>query len=102
MQITDQTIAGLISAGKPLVIDFWAPWCGPCRMLSPVVEELEKEYEGKVTIGSCNVDENPASAGDLGIRSIPTLVFFKDGKLVDRSVGVVPKEVLVEKINALL
>lgn len=102
MQITDQNIAGLVGSGNPVVIDFWAPWCNPCRMLSPVVEELEKEYEGRVVIGSCNVDDNQIAAADLGIRSIPTLLFFKDGKLADRSVGVVPKEVLKAKIDALL
>ena len=102
MQITDQNIAGLIQGGEPLVIDFWAPWCGPCRMLSPIVEELEKEYAGRVTIGSCNVDDNQTAAAQLGIRSIPTLLFFKDGKLVDRSVGAVPKQVLVDKIDAML
>lgn len=85
-----------------MVIDFWATWCGPCRMLAPVVEELEKEYEGRVKIGSCNVDENQDAAAKLGIRSIPTLLFFKDGKLVDRSVGVVPKSDLAQKIEALL
>ena len=85
-----------------MVIDFWASWCGPCRMLAPVVAELEKEYEGRVTIGSCNVDENPDASAQMGIRSIPTLLFFKDGKLVDRSVGVVPKAELQAKINAML
>jgi len=84
------------------LVDFWAEWCGPCRMIGPVVEELATEYEGRANIGKVNVDENPEISQRFGIRSIPTLLFLKNGEVVDKQIGVVPKGVLQEKLEALL
>ena len=84
------------------MVDFWAVWCGPCRMVGPVVEELATEYQGKAVIGKVDVDTNQEVAAKYGIRNIPTILFFKDGVVVDNVVGVVPKEQLVEKLNAIL
>lgn len=92
----------VIEAGKPAVVDFWAEWCGPCRMLTPIVKELSTEFEGRVVVGKVDVDSNPGISAKYGIRNIPTLLFFKDGKVVDKQVGVVPKGSLVIKIDALL
>jgi thioredoxin 1 len=82
------------------MIDFWAEWCGPCKMLTPVVEELAKDYDGKAVIGKLNVDENPTVSQQFGIRSIPTVLFIKNGAVVDKSIGAVPKSVLEEKLSA--
>ena len=84
------------------MVDFWAVWCGPCRMVGPVVEELATEYQGKAVVGKVDVDTNQEVAAKYGIRNIPTILFFKDGEVVDKVVGVVPKEQLVEKLNAIL
>jgi len=102
LEITDGNIKEIINSGKPVVIDFWAEWCGPCRMVGPVVEELAKEYDGKVIIGKMDVDENVETPNEYGIRNIPTILFFKDGKLVDKQVGAVQKAVLAAKVEALL
>lgn len=102
LEITDNNYKEILSEGKPLVIDFWAPWCGPCCMVSPIIDELAAEYEGNVVIGKCDVDENGDMAADFGIRSIPTVLFFKDGQLVDKQVGSAPKPTYVAKIEALL
>ena len=102
LEITDANIKELINSGKPVVIDFWAEWCGPCRMVGPVVEELAKEYDGKVVIGKMNVDENVDTPTEFGIRNIPTILFFKDGKVVDKQVGATQKAVLAAKVEALL
>lgn len=102
LQITESNYQKLVKSGKPVVIDFWAPWCGPCKMVSPIIDELAAEYEGKVTIGKCDVDENPDVATEYGIRNIPTVLFFKDGRQVDKQVGAVPKPTYVQKIEALL
>jgi len=102
LEITDGNIKEIINAGKPVVIDFWAEWCGPCRMVGPVVEELAKEYDGKVVIGKMDVDENVDTPNEYGIRNIPTILFFKDGKLVDKQVGATQKAVLAAKVEALL
>lgn len=90
----------LLKSEKPVLVDFWSEWCGPCRMLSPVVEELSKEYEGKAVIGKINVDDNPATAEKYGIMSIPTLLIFKNGKMVEKQVGLVQKHILESKLNA--
>ena len=100
--ITDSNYQEILAEGKPVVIDFWAPWCGPCKMVGPIIDELAAEYEGKVLIGKCDVDENGEVAAEYGIRNIPTVVFFKDGKLVDKQVGSAPKPSYVAKIDVLL
>lgn len=102
LAVTNDNFKDLMESGKPVVIDFWAEWCGPCRTIAPVVEELASEYDGRVTIGKCDVDENNAVATQFGIRNIPTILFIKGGEVVDRQVGVCPKSVLAEKIAALL
>jgi thioredoxin 1 len=101
-EFTDENIKEIINSGKPVVIDFWAEWCGPCRMVGPMVEELTKEYEGRVQIGKMNVDDNTETPETYGIRNIPTILFFKDGLLVDKQVGATQKTVLATKIEALL
>lgn len=100
--ITSANYQELIDSGKPVVIDFWAEWCGPCRMMSPIVDELATEYEGKVVIGKCDVDDNDAVASKYSVRNIPTIIFLKNGELVDKQVGACPKNVLEEKIKKLL
>jgi len=102
LEFTDGNIKEFINSGKPVVIDFWAEWCGPCRMVGPLVEELAKEYDGKVVIGKMNVDDNVDTPNEYGIRNIPTILFFKDGKLVDKQIGATQKSVLATKVEALL
>lgn len=102
LQITDQNFEELANDSKPLVVDFWATWCGPCKAIAPVVEELAAEYEGKVNIGKCDVDENNGVTGKFGIRNIPTILFIKNGEVVDKQVGAAQKAVLKAKIDALL
>jgi len=103
IEITDANFEQVVlKSDKPVLVDFWAEWCGPCRMVGPVVEELSKEYEGKVIIGKLNVDFNPKVATDLGIMSIPTLLIFNGGQIVDKQVGAVPKHVLASKLDAQL
>lgn len=102
LQITDANFEELVNSGKPMVVDFWAEWCGPCRMVGPIIDELATEYDGQVTIGKLDVDSNDEVVGQFGIRNIPTVLFFKDGKMVDKVVGAVPKATFVEKIKALL
>ncbi|WP_243349835.1 thioredoxin [Parabacteroides sp. FAFU027] len=100
--ITDESFQELLQDGKPLVVDFWAEWCGPCRMVGPIIEELATEYEGKVNIGKIDVDENSEVAAQFGIRNIPTILFFKGGQLVDKQVGAAPKATFVSKIEGIL
>lgn len=102
IEITDANFEEVIASDKPVLVDFWAEWCGPCKMIGPVVEELAGEYEGKAVIGKVNVDENPNTSAKFGIRSIPTLLIIKNGEIVDKQVGAVPKAVLAEKIEAQL
>ncbi len=99
-KVTDSSFeADVLKATEPVVVDFWAEWCGPCKMIGPSLEELARDYAGKVKIVKLNVDENPAVAGKLGIRSIPTLMLFKDGKLASQKVGAAPKGELAKWIN---
>lgn len=101
LEITDANFAAEVEQSPiPVLIDFWAVWCGPCRMIAPIVEELAGEYEGKAKIGKLDVDNNPNVAGKFGIRSIPTLLILKGGQVVDQIVGAVAKQVIVEKLNA--
>ncbi len=101
--LTDANFDELVKkSDKPVMVDFWAAWCGPCLMIAPIVEELSKEFEGKALIGKLDVDNNPNVSVEFGIRSIPTLLFFKNGQVVDKQIGVVPKSVLLQKLNALL
>jgi len=102
VEITDSNFEEIISSEKPVLVDFWAEWCGPCKMIGPLVEELANEFEGKAIIGKVDVDANPEVSAKFGIRSIPTLLVFKGGEIVDKQVGAVPKSVLSEKIEAQL
>ena len=99
---TDENTKELIESGQPLVIDFWATWCGPCMRLAPIIDQLATEYEGKVLIGKYNVDEESDMSTEFGIRSIPTLLFFKDGKLKGQLIGGSSKSEVEAKINELL
>ena len=101
-EITDANFQELLAEGKPLVVDFWAPWCGPCKMMLPVVEELAAEYEGKINVGKLNVDENDETCSTYGIMNIPTILFFKNGELVHRSVGAMRKPDLQKLFEELL
>jgi thioredoxin 1 len=92
----------VLQSDKPVLVDFWAEWCGPCRMIGPMVDELSNEYAGKAVIGKLNVDENPDISMNYGVRSIPTLLIFKNGQLVDKIVGAVPKQNIASKIDAQL
>jgi len=102
LEFTDANIKEAINSGKPVVIDFWAEWCGPCRMVGPIVEELAKEYDGQVIIGKMDVDENVETPNEYGIRNIPTILFFKDGQVVDKQIGATQKAVLASKVQSLL
>ena len=101
-EITDANIQEVLAEGQPVVVDFWAPWCGPCKMMLPVVEELAAEYEGKITVGKLNVDENDETCSQYGIMNIPTILFFKNGELVHRQVGAIRKPDLQKLFDELL
>lgn len=92
----------VLKADKPVVVDFWAEWCGPCRMIAPVIEDLANEYEGKALVAKCDIDSSTAVTARFGIRNIPTVLFFKDGKIVDKQIGAAPKTNYVNKLNSLL
>jgi thioredoxin 1 len=100
MELTDANFDEIIKGDKPVLVDFWAEWCGPCKMIGPVVEELAGDYEGKAVVAKLNVDENPQVTARFGVRSIPTLLVFKNGQIVDKQVGAVPKSVLASKLQA--
>ncbi len=100
--ITNENFESLKSGNLPLVVDFWATWCGPCRAVAPIIEELAKEYDGRIVVGKCDVEENDDIAMDLSIRNIPTILFFKNGEVVDKFVGATTKAKLQEKFDSLL
>ncbi len=103
LEITDANFEELVlKSDKPVLLDFWAEWCGPCRVVGPIVEELSKDYDGKAVVGKVDVDSNPNISMQFGIRNIPTLLVFKNGQVVDKQVGAVPKTVLASKLDAQL
>ncbi len=102
IEITDSNYNEILDSQKPVLVDFWAEWCGPCKLIGPVVEELAREYDGKAVIAKVDVDSNPTVSAKYGIRSIPTLLFFKNGEIVDKQIGAVPKSILAKKLEAQL
>jgi thioredoxin 1 len=100
--ITTDNFESYKNGDKPLVVDLWATWCGPCRMIGPIISELANDYDGKIVVGKCDVEENDDIAMEFGVRIIPTILFFKDGQLVDKFVGAASKDTIEEKFKALL
>jgi thioredoxin 1 len=101
--LTDATFKSeVLDSGIPVLIDFWATWCGPCRMIAPVIEQLADEFDGRAKIGKLDVDRNPETAMQFGVRSIPTLLFVKDGHVVDQVIGAVSKKILTDKLEGLV
>lgn len=103
LEATDGNFNDLVlNSDKPVIVDFWAEWCGPCRMVGPIVEEVGVDYEGKAVVAKVDVDSNPGITAKYGIRNIPTILFFKNGEVADKQVGAVPKSTIVTKLDALL
>ena len=103
VEITDANFDEVVmNSDKPVVVDFWAAWCGPCRMVGPIIDELHSEYDGKAIVGKVDVDQNPSVSAKFGVRNIPTILFIKNGEVVDKSVGAVPKAQLASKLDAIL
>lgn len=103
VEITDANFEDVVlKSDKPVVVDFWAEWCGPCRMLTPIIEKMSGDYDGKAVIGKVNVDQNPGVSAQFGVRNIPTVLFIKGGEVADKSVGAVPEAALTDKLNKLL
>ncbi len=103
IEVTESNFEELVlKSDKPVLLDFWAEWCGPCRVIAPYVKEISEEFEGKAVVGKVDVDSNPGISAKYGIRNIPTILFIKDGEVADKQVGAVPKKNLAEKLNALL
>ena len=100
--ITKENFAELKTGNLPLVVDFWATWCGPCRMVGPIIDELAKQYDGKIVVGKCDVEDNEELAAEFGIRNIPTILFFKNGEVVDKLIGAQSKAKFEEKFEAML
>lgn len=100
IELTDANFDEIIASGQPVLVDFWADWCGPCRLVGPIVEELARDYTGKAVVGKVDVDANPGLSNRFDVRGIPTLLVFKDGLVVDKQVGAVPKQVLAQKLDA--
>jgi thioredoxin 1 len=100
IEITDSNFEEILKTDKPVMVDFWAEWCGPCKMIGPVVSEMAGDYDGKAVIGKVDVDNNPSVSAKYGVRSIPTLLFFKNGEVVDKQIGAVPKTILAGKLEA--
>lgn len=100
--VTSENFESLKNGQQPLVVDFWATWCGPCRMIAPVIAELAEKYDGQIVVGKCDVEENDELAAEFGIRNIPTILFFKNGEVVDKMVGAASKAAIDEKFQALL
>ena len=100
--INTNNFEALVATGKPIVLDFWATWCGPCKRLAPIIEEVAKDYDGRAIVGKCDVEEDEDLAMRFGVRNIPTIIYLKDGQEVDRTVGLVPRATIEEKINAML
>jgi thioredoxin 1 len=102
IEITSQNFNEIISQGKPVLVDFWATWCGPCKRLGPIIEEIAAEYDGKAIVGKCDIEENDDLTEKFGIMNVPTVVLLKDGKEVDRVVGLAMKNIYQDKLNALI
>jgi thioredoxin 1 len=103
VEITDSNFSEVVTnSDKPVVVDFWAAWCGPCRMVGPLIEEMHGEYDGRAVVGKVDVDQNPGVSAQFGVRSIPTILFIKNGEVVDKVVGAVPKATLTQKLDAIL